>query len=319
MKTTVNKKTRLPREVVVAGIDLRGIWPVDTIEKRVSDILRRMEQVYVFEPDIICLPETFQTSWVREERELEDFAEDETVPGPVTSRIAEEARKQNCYIVCPLVTKNEGKYYNSAVLINRKGEIDGVYHKAHLVPSEVDPGGLTCGTLEPPVFTTDFGKIGMQICYDANWFDCWAHLKKEGAEIIFFPSQAPFLNVLKHHAWVNQAYVVSSTGEGARIIDITGNELAKSGWWERWVCETINLEIEFIHVWPYIQKTEGIREKYGDKVNIEVYTPEGWITIESRDPEVKVKDILEEFEILTYDEHLRKNELVQDKYRLAVG
>jgi predicted amidohydrolase len=311
-----NKKDdRLPREVVVSGIDLRGIWPVDTVEERIQDILDRMEIVYVFEPDLICLPETFQTSWVREEQKVEDFAESEISPGPVSSIIAKEAKKQNCYIVCPLITENDGHYYNSAILINRNGEIDGVYHKAHLVPSEIEKGKLTPGTLEPPVFSTDFGKIGMQICYDANWFDCWDHLKKQGAEIICFPSQAPFINVLKHHAWINQAFIVSSTGEGSRIIDMTGDELAVSGQFERWVCETINLEKVLIHVWPYIRKVKDIRNKYRHRIEIKIYHPENWITMESLDPDVKVGNILAEYEIPTYDEHLKKNELVQDEYR----
>jgi len=316
MRNFVKKEDRLPREIVVAGIDLRGIWPVDTIEKRINDILHRMENVYVFNPDIICLPETFQTSWVREERTLEEYAEDEIIPGPVTSIIAEEAKKQNCYIVCPLVTKNDGRYFNSALLINRSGEINGVYHKAHLVPSEIEQGGLSPGTLEAPVFITDFGKVGIQICYDANWFDCWDHLKKQGAEIIFFPSQAPFINVLKHHAWINQSYIVSSTGEGSRIIDMTGDEIVISGQFERWVCEMVNLEKVLIHVWPYIRKVKDIREKYREKVKIDIFHPENWITIESRDPDVKVKEILGEYEIPTYDEHLQKNEVVQNEYRI---
>jgi beta-ureidopropionase len=316
MRNSEKITDRLPREVVVAGIDLRGIWPVDTIEERINDILDRMQNVYVFGPDLICLPETFQTSWVREERNVEDYAEDETTPGPVTSLIAEEARKNNCYIVCPLVTNKEGHYYNSAILINRNGEIDGVYHKAHLVPSEIEEGQLTPGTLEPPVFDTDFGKLGMQICYDGNWFDTWEYLKKRGAEIICFPSQAPFINVLKHHAWINHAYIVSSTGEGSRIIDLTGDEIAVSGQFERWVCNTINLEKVLIHVWPYIRKIKDIRAKYGPKVKIEIYHPENWITIESRDPYIKVKEILEEYGVLTYDEHLKKNELVQNTYRV---
>jgi predicted amidohydrolase len=311
-----NLADRLPREIVAASIDLRGIWPVDTIEERIHDILERMQNVYVFGPDLICLPETFQTSWVRENSNTEDIAEDEIIPGPVTSIVAEEARNQNCYIICPLVTKNNGNYYNSAILLNRKGEIDGVYHKAHLVPSEIENANLKPGTLEPPVFKTDFGKLGMQICYDANWFDCWDHLKKEGAEIICFPSQAPFINVLKYHAWINQAYIVSSTGEGARILDITGDELAVSGQFERWVCTTVNLEKALIHVWPYIRKVKDIREKYRDKINIEIYHPENWITIESRHPDVKVHDILEEYEIHTFDGHLKKNEIIQDKNKL---
>jgi beta-ureidopropionase len=315
MKTVINRANRLPREIVMAGLDLRGLWPVDSVEQRIRDILQRMENVYVFEPDLICLPETFQTSWVKEERPTEEYAEDETVPGPVTSIIAEEARKQNCYIVCPLVTKSDGRYYNSAILLNREGKIDGVYHKAHLVSSEIKQNQLTPGTLEPPVFHTDFGKIGIQICYDANWFDCWDHLKKEGAEIICFPSQAPFINVLNHHAWINQAYILSSTGEGSRIIDMTGDEIAVSGQFERWVCEPVNLEKVLLHVWPYIRKVEDIRERYRDQVYVRIFHPENWITLESRDPGLKVMDILQEYEIPTYDGHLTRNQKVQDMYR----
>jgi len=93
-----NKENRLPREVWVAGISLKGLWPTETIEKRMKDILERMESVYAFEPDIICLPETVNISWVNEAITLQEVAEDETTPGPITSMLAEVARKQNCYI-----------------------------------------------------------------------------------------------------------------------------------------------------------------------------------------------------------------------------
>jgi hypothetical protein len=109
---------------------------------------------------------------------------------------------------------------------------------------------------------------------------------------------------------------VSSTGEGARIIDLTGDEFAVSGQFERWVCRMINLEKALVHVWPYIRKVKDIREKYGKNLNIEIYHPENWITIESRHPGIKVHDVLKEYEILTYDEHLRKNEIAQDEFRL---
>ena len=311
----INKK-RLPREVCVASIDLMGIWPVNTVEQRVKDILRRMESVYPLEPDIICLPETFNTSWVREaekKMKLEDYAEDENIQGPITKIIAGEARKHNCYIVCPIITKNEGKYYNSAVLLDRKGKTVGAYHKAHPVPTE----GVKSGVLKPPVFKTDFGTIGMQICYDAFWwFDSWINLKKAGAEIVFFPSQAPFENILRQHAWISQYYVVASTGESARIIDITGDEIVASGEFERWVYATINLEKVLIHIWPYVQKFDSIRKKYGRKIGIKIYHPENWAVIESLDPEIRVSEILKEYGIPTYDEHLRENEKVQDKSRI---
>src|SRR5258705_10095899 len=92
-----NKK--LPGQVCVASVDLKGLWPDTTRESRIKRILERMEEVTGMKPDIVCLPELFDTSWVEEEKPLGELAEDEKIPGPVTSRIAAFAKKNNCYVV----------------------------------------------------------------------------------------------------------------------------------------------------------------------------------------------------------------------------
>ena len=319
----VRKENRLPREVWVASISLKGLWPEKTVEKRIRDILERMENVYPFEPDIICLPETFQISWVDEIKPLEEIAEDEVTAGPVTSIIAEEARKHGCYIICPVITKNGGHYYNSAILLNREGRIDGVYHKIHPTDTETLPdvyykgGGTTPGDLKPPVFRTDFGTIGIQICMDASWFDNWRMLRDAGAEIVMFPSQGPFGDTLTHHAWMNQYYIVSATGEDARILDITGDVIEGDGEFARWVCAPVNLEKAFLEIWPQVLKFPDIEKKYGRKLRIKIYHPENWATIESRDPELKVHDVLKEFGLPTLEEQIREATMIQDKYRLG--
>ena len=316
------KENRLPREIWVAAISLKGLWPEQTIEKRIKDMLERMESVYPLEPDIICLPETFQISWVDEMKTLEEIAEDENVPGPVTARIAEMARKHNCYIVCPVVTKKEGHFYNSSILLNRQGNIDGVYHKIHPTDTETLPdvyykgGGTTPGILNPPVFKTDFGTIGMQICMDASWFDNWRLLREAGAEMVMFPSQGPFGDTLAYHAWMNQYYIVSATGEDARILDITGDVIASDGEFARWVCAPVNLEKAFLEIWPQVLKFDDIQKKYGRKLRIKIYHPENWATIESRDPDLKVADVLKEFELPTLAEQIKEATEIQDKYRL---
>ena len=316
------KENRLPREIWVAAISLKGLWPEQTIEKRIKDMLERMESVYPLEPDIICLPETFQISWVDEMKTLEEIAEDENVPGPVTSRISEMAKKHNCYIICPVVTKKEGHFYNSSILLNRQGEIEGVYHKIHPTDTETLPdvyykgGGITPGVLKPPVFKTDFGTIGMQICMDASWFENWRLLKEAGAEMVLFPSQGPFGDTLAYHAWMNQYYIVSATGEDARILDITGDVIASDGEFARWVCAPVNLEKAFLEIWPQVLKFGDIQKKYGRKIRIKIYHPENWATIESRDPDLKVADVLKEFELPTLAEQIKEATEIQDKYRL---
>ena len=206
MNNRNTKANRLPRELWVAAISLKGLWPEETIEKRMKNILERMESVYAMEPDVIVLPETIQTSWVKESKALEQIAEDENTPGPITSMLATVAREQNCYITCPIITKRDNQYFNSSILLNRKGDIDGVFHKVRPTETEIIPGkyyqggGVTPGQLRPPVFTTDFGKVGMQICADASWSENWESLKKDGAELVLFPSQGPYSNTLSDHA-----------------------------------------------------------------------------------------------------------------------
>ncbi|MFC1558444.1 carbon-nitrogen hydrolase family protein [candidate division KSB1 bacterium] len=316
---------KLRRGVKVASVDLQHLYPEKSAEARMKKILSRMEKAAAFQPDIICLPETFNTSFVSERRPRREIAEDENTPGPVTSRIGEFARKHNCYVICPIVTKNEGKYYNSAIILDRVGKISGVFHKTRPVSTEIREGkGIIPGPVRPPVFKTDFGKIGVQICFDANWFESWEYLKDDGAEIVFFPSQFPGGRMLNFHAWKNNYYVVSSTGEDARIIDISGIDIDSSSFQLGYTWAAINLEKEYIPTFPGKFRIPDIYKKYGEAVKFKVYrdtgggagTGAGHITIESLDPDIKVRDILEEFKIPTYREELEADGKIQKKYRL---
>ena len=318
----VNKENRLPREIWAASISLKGLWPEQTIADRMKKVLERMENLYPFQPDIICLPETVNISWVKETKQLADIAEDEVSPGPVTSVFAAIAKKHNCYIACPVITRKDGHYYNSCILLNRKGKIEGVFHKVHPTESEIMPrsyysgGGITPGVLKSPVFKTDFGTIGIQICADASWSESWQSLKAQGAELVLFPSQAGYGNTLNHHAWINHYNILSSTGEDARIIDITGDVIASDGEFARWVCAPVNLEKEFLHIWPQTQKFDDIQKKYGRKVRFNIFHAENWATIESLDADIKVRDILKEFDMPTYDEQIQEATALHEKFRV---
>jgi len=306
------RRARLPREVWVSSIDLKDLYPETSVERRVERTLERMQQLVAFHPDVVCLPETFNTSWVRTGKPLAELAEE--VPGPLVKRIGEFAKSNGCYVICPILTKSQGKIYNSAVLLDRNGAVVGTFHKIHTTEGEMDDG-VSPGPLEPPVWQTDFGKIGVQICYDANWFPSWRSLKSRGAEIVFFPSQFPGGRILTTHAWMNQFYIVSSTGEDARVIDISGDDLASSGPFERWVAAPVNLEKALVHIWPEVQKFEEIRKKYGRRVRIKIWHPENWATIESLDPGIRIAGLLQEFGLPTYEQHISKADGAQKAKR----
>jgi predicted amidohydrolase len=315
----------LRRGVKVASVDLQHLYPEKSIERRIKNVLARMENAAAFRPDIISVPETFNTSYVDEERSYAEIAEDENNPGPVLTKMGEFAAKNKCYVICPVVTSKNGKFYNSAVLLDRNGAVTGVFHKVHPVDTEIENGqGIIPGPVRPPVFETDFGKIGIQICFDANWFESWSLLKEDGAEIVFFPSQFPGGRILNFFAWKNEYYIVSSTGEDARVIDMTGLNICTSTFQSGFTWTSLNLEKVNVPTFPGKYKMGDILSKYGEKVRIRDYWDAGdgtgdgagHMTIESLDPELFVRDILQEFDIPTNREELEAEEIIQDKYRV---
>lgn len=314
-------ETKTARKICVCSIDLKGIKPETTRESRIRRILSRMNELTGLKPDLICLPELFDSIWVDEKKPVREIAEDEITPGPVTSRIAEFALKNNCYVICPIYTKKNGMYFNSSVLLDRKGKIAGVYHKIHPVKSEIlingkFGDGVSAGRLNQPVIETDFGKVGMQICYDAFWTDGWDNLKKQGADIIIFSSAFQAGRILNHYALENQCYVISSTGGDARIIDMSGNDIDSSSTFVRYAWATINLEKINVATWPTNGSLPKLFRKYGNKLGVKVWDANDVITIESHDPQIKVSEVMREFNITPYSEELRIADDLQKKMRL---
>jgi hypothetical protein len=175
--------------------------------------------------------------------------------------------------------------------------------------------GLTPGLPDVPVFQTDFGIIGIQICFDMNWFEGWDQLRKKGAEIVFWPSAFGGGKRVNTKAWENQYYVVSSTLKGTtKICDTLGEDLALSGIYSRWgVCAKVNLDTVFLHTWPYNSSFSDIQKKYGRKVSIKTLHDEEFSVIESLSPEVKISDIMNEFNLKSYREHLKLADDMKDK------
>lgn len=132
--------------------------------------MQRLEQAASFQPDIVCLPELFARS------------APEPVPGPTTERLGGWARKHSSYVVAGIKTQSGGRIYNSAVLLDRDGKLVGRFDKIHPTERELQ-NGITPGATDPPVFETDFGTIGIQICFDVNWWENWKRLKEKGARI----------------------------------------------------------------------------------------------------------------------------------------
>jgi len=109
----------------------------------------------------------------------------ETVPGPTTDRVSEMASKHQMHVVFGIYERVGEAIYNTAVLMGRDGAIIGKYHKVQL--PDVERWSVTPGD-SFPVFATDFGTVGMMVCYDANFPEPARCLALNGAEILFHPT-----------------------------------------------------------------------------------------------------------------------------------
>lgn len=110
--------------------------------------------------DVILLPEGITV--IGTGKKYADVTE--TIPGPTTVRLGELAKKRGTYVVAGIYEREGPVIYNTAVLIDRAGNVAGKYRKVYVPRGEIE-GGLTPGN-DYPVFQTDFGTVGLMICYD---------------------------------------------------------------------------------------------------------------------------------------------------------
>ncbi len=306
---------RLPREVAIATISqegLRGSSPTQMI----SRILARMSEAVRVQPDIICLPEVFAFANLDGGRPaVADVAEEGI--GEVLAPFAKFAADHHCHVVCATYTRSGDHCFNSAVFLNRQGEIVGEYRKAFPTVGEMQ-NGVMPGPLEIPVIETDLGKLGAQICFDIEWDHGWRALQNGGAEIVFWPSAFAGGRKVNARAWQHRYCVVSSTRkDSSKICDVTGEELATTSRWHPWAWGTVNLEKAFLHTWPYVTRFGDLISRYGNRIRITTHALEEWSVIESRDPDLKMADLMSEFELVTLDDHLKLAERMQDRLRVS--
>jgi len=101
----------------------------------------------------------------------EPFAE--PIPGPSTKAFCELSKKLGIYVTVPLVEISRGaegekpKYYNTVCLAAPTGELVAHYRK--LTPWPVpEKSWATKGDRDVQVFDTEYGRVGLGICFDIH-------------------------------------------------------------------------------------------------------------------------------------------------------
>jgi predicted amidohydrolase len=192
-----------PRKVTIASINLRPNQTHSSAES-VRQFLETVEATVRGKTDVILLPEGITV--VGTGKTYPEVAE--TIPGPTTARLGELARKRGSYVAAGIYEREGTAIYNTAVLIDRAGNVEGKYRKVYLPREEVE-AGLTPGG-DYPVFRTDFGTVGLMICYDVFFADPARALATKGAEVILMPIWGGDETLAKARAIENKVFLVAS-------------------------------------------------------------------------------------------------------------
>ncbi len=231
-----------PRMVHVVSVNLR---PHDT--KSAADSLARfLEYVrgHVQHADLLVLPEG-----VTEIGNGKPYLEvAEPVPGPTTAALGALARDLHTYLVAGLVELEGPAAYNTAVLIDREGRLIGKYRKVYLPREEIE-GGLTPGD-SYPVFDTDFGRLGLMICWDSEYADPARALALGGAEILALPIWGGDATLVHARAIENHVFLVSSGYDYAtEIVDPDGKVMARAEAMPGIAMADIDLNHRYVDEW----------------------------------------------------------------------
>lgn len=147
----------------------------------------------------------------------------------------------------------DGKLANRSYLFLPTGEIAATYDKIHLFDVDLPTGEvrresemITAGE-RAVLADTDFGKIGMTICYDIRFPHLYRTLAHHGAEILTVPAaftvptgEMHWSVLLRARAIENGAYVIApaqcGTHDGGRktyghsmVVDPWGKVIAEAG------------------------------------------------------------------------------------------
>lgn len=207
MTETVNAYRAMPASVASLG-ELRGA--LDAVRAaNVAHHLELMESARGQGARIVCFGELFTGPYfaLGTDPMWLELAED-AADGPTIAAVREAARRLGIVTIAPIYERDpSGKRFNTAVVVDERGEILGKYRKSHIPHGTNEQGSFqesfyydrsdgqngrgpaNVSTNDYfPVFETSVGKVGVAICYDRHFEGVMYSLAREGAELVFSPA-----------------------------------------------------------------------------------------------------------------------------------
>lgn len=281
--------------------------PQDVVEKMVSHWRGRFAEVLPDKPDLIVVPEACDRPSGFSQEKLHEYYQ--VRKDQIRQFFAETARQNHCYIVYSAYRQlPDGTGRNSSVLIDRQGNIAGIYNKNHPTIGEIDKG-IVCGQ-EAPVIECDFGRVGMAICFDLNFDEIRLKYVKAKPDLILFSSM--YHGGLMQGYWAYSCrshFVGAIAGRGTRseIRNPLGEVVASNTNYFDYAVAKVNLDCELVHLDYNWERLRKMKAKYGTKVQISDPGCLGAVLISSEHETVSIDNMIEEFDIERLDDYFERS------------
>jgi agmatine deiminase len=232
----------------IVSIGLIQTTVSDDIADNMKKTIEKIEEASRKGAQIVCLQELYRTKYFPQEEKQDVSKLAETIPGESTRAFSELAKKKKIVIIAPLFEKNSnGKYYNSAAIIDANGKILGSYRKVHIPNDQFfyEKNCFEAGDQGYCVHKTYYARVGVLICYD-QWFPEPARINAlKGAEIIFYPTAIGWIKGHSssdgdwHDAWktVQRAHAIAN-GIHVAAVNRVGEEGQLKFWGGSFVCDS---------------------------------------------------------------------------------
>jgi hypothetical protein len=204
------------------------------------------------------------------------------------------------------------------VLIDRQGEVAGIYDKVYPYWGELGLTPLVEIGSEAPVFDTDFGKLGMAICFDVNFPEVWKDLADKGAELVVWPSAYSAGTTLQAHALVHHFAILTSTQTTDCIVyDIDGTEMLYEKGGDVNVSRfTLDLDRGIYHENFNLKLRDKLLAEHPDEVELERHhLREQWFILRAKRPGISVRALAKEYGLEELRDYIDRSRREIDKMR----
>ena len=266
-----------------------------------------LNQVLPDKPDLIVLPEACDRPGGLTAKEQFEYYK--TRKKQLWNYFISVAKENQCYIVFGTKWQEEdGTWRNSSILLDRQGNVAGIYNKNYPTIGEIE-SGIVPGK-EAPVFKCDFGTVACAICYDLNFTELCDRYATKQPDILAFSSM--YHGGLMQNYWTYQcrSFFVGALGFReipSEIRNPLGEVIASSTNYFDFVVATVNLDQVVAHLDNNWGKLRELKKKYGKKVIVTDPGKLGPVLITSEHENISADEMAKEFDIELIDSYFNRS------------